>query len=95
MVAREHVAAVVHFEFMCELYWAQVEAGRYFLHERPATAASLHETPTAEVLAHKDVQTVVGDRCQYQQEDEKGNSVEKPIKYMSNAEEVLKSVSRR
>ena len=56
---------MVHIECMCELYKAQAEAGRYFLHEHPASAASWREGPIEEVFAMEEVQEVVGDRCQY------------------------------
>ena len=77
VVEREHVAAMVHIEFMCELYRVQVDAGRYFLHEHPETAGSWREIPIEEVLDHEDVGLVVGDRCQYGQEDGNGNPVKR------------------
>ena len=80
---------------MRKLYRAQVDTGRYFLHEHPAAASSLKEEPIEDVLAHEDVECVVGDRCQYSQEDNDGNPVKKPTKFLSNCPEVLRSLSRR
>ena len=39
-VQREKTRALVHMQFMCEVYQAQHAAGRYFLHEHPAWASS-------------------------------------------------------
>ena len=95
VVEQEHVAAKVHIEFMCELYRVQIDAGRYFLHEHPATAASWREEPIEDVLAHEDVECVVGDRCQYGQEDGEGNPVKTPTKFPTNSSEVLKALSKK
>ena len=95
VVEQEHVAAMVHIEFMCELYRAQIDAGRYFLHGHPATAASWREEPIEDILAHEDVECVVGNRCQYGQEDGEGNPVKTPTKFLSNSSEVLKALSKK
>ena len=39
-VRREKVRALVHMEFVCELYEMQHAAGRYLLHEHPHGATS-------------------------------------------------------
>ena len=54
-VKREHAKAVVHLQFMCGLYKAQKDAGRYFLHEHPAGASSWSERCIQEVLAIDEV----------------------------------------
>ena len=39
-VRRRHAEAMVLLGFAVEVYWLQLEAGRHFLHEHPATASS-------------------------------------------------------
>ncbi len=95
VVRREHVRAMVHLEFMCELYREQADAGRYFLHEHPATATSWTEECVEKVLEVDGVETDVGDRCRYDQCAEDGTPVKKPTKWMSNSPEVLKTLNRR
>lgn len=94
-VRRERARAMIHLEFVCELYIEQVNARRYFLHEHPAGATSWSEDCISHVLQCKGVDLVTGDRCQYGQEDDKREPVKKPTKWLSNSQEVLKQLSRR
>ena len=41
----------VHLKFMCRLYKAQIESGRYFLHDHPASAVSWRVTEVEKVAA--------------------------------------------
>ena len=49
---REHIAAMVHIEFLCKLSVPQIDAGWFFLHEHPATLASWKEEPIEGSMAH-------------------------------------------
>ena len=70
VVEKEKVQARVHLAFMCELYHAQVNAGRYFLHEHPGQATSWQEECIEEVMDREGGEVAIADRCQYgQQED--------------------------
>ena len=86
---------MVHLRFMMELYREQVEQGRYFLHEHPAYATSWGEECVDEIKELENVDTVVGDRCQYGQESKDGHPVKKATQWMSNSPEVLKALSQR
>ena len=79
VVAREWNKAIVHLEFVCQLYKEQVAGGRFFLHEHPATASSWQERCIAEVLELPRVARAVGDQCQYGQRSRRGAPVKKPM----------------
>ena len=49
--------------FAVEIYWLQLEAGRHFLHEHPATASSWREQIVQELRRDKRVGEVIGDQC--------------------------------
>ena len=54
-----------HLEFCTPLYNLQWEAGRYFLHEHPASASSWQESCAQRMLNKHGVMKVVGDQCRY------------------------------
>jgi hypothetical protein len=93
-VRREHVQAVLHLSFVCELYKLQNDAGRYFFHEHPHSASSWNEDVVKEVLDIDGVETVRADRCQYGQESE-GEPVRNATRFMSNSPEILKKLGAR
>ena len=95
IVEQELRKATMHMEFVCRLYKAQVEAGRYFLHEHPATASSWELRCIKEVLHLDGVDVTHGDQCQYGQRSIEGSPIKKGIRWMSNAPAVLKSLGRR
>ena len=94
-VQKEYIKAMVHLEFVCQLYRDQVAAGRYFLHEQPASNSSWHERCITALLATDGVDRCVGDQCCYEQRDRRGGAVKKPTGWMSNSPEVLRMLSRR
>ena len=51
--------------FAVEIYWLQLDAGRHFLHEHPATASSWQERIVRELRRDERVGEVVGDQCRY------------------------------
>ena len=85
VVSREYVHAMVHMRFTMELYKMQHEAGRYFLHEHPASAMSWAEDDVKRIVRMGGVQTVVGHQCQYEASDKLGNPIKKPTRFMTNS----------
>ena len=83
--------AKVHMDFVCKLYKMQVQAGRYFLHEHPATATSWELKCTQEVFHMDGVDVVHGDQCQYGQVNRSNQPIKKGIGWMANSKEILKA----
>ena len=54
-----------HLKFMARVYQTQVEQGRWFLHEHPATASSWSLQEVTGVFNMTNVDTVEGDQCMY------------------------------
>ena len=94
-VKRAKIKALVHMEFVAELYREKVLAGRYFLHEHPLCATSLQLECIKEVMAMPGVGSEWGDQCQYGQEESTGQPVKKPTRWMSNSPEILSKLRRR
>ena len=94
-VRRRQAAGEMHLRFCCELLMAQLQGGRLFLHEHPNAASSWSVGCIQELLAHPQVGRATGDRCQYGKTSRHGQTVRKPIGWMSNAPEVLKELNRR
>ena len=96
---RAYVEAVVHIRFVCELYAEQVAGGRYFLHEHPAGASSWSLSHIQDLLELSGVHRVTGDQCMYgaeaQSGPDKGQPIKKPTGFMTNSEEVSKTLSER
>ena len=95
LVAWEKERARMHLSFCAELYTMQAAAGRYFLHEHPASASSWCEEVIQKVLRLSGVGTIVCDQCQYNGDDGKGNPLRKPTKWMSNAPLLLRALGKR
>ena len=87
--------AKVHMDFVCSLYKLQLDGGRYFLHEHPATATSWELPCIKEILYRDGVDITVGDQCQYGQKNKFGEPLKKSTKWMSNSREVLRSLGKR
>ena len=87
--------ATRHLRFCMHLYRVQMEKGLYFLHEHPAGATSWSEKGITGVLGLEGVETTISDRCQYDQESRDGEPMKKATRWMSNAAEVLRALSRR
>ena len=50
---------------MCSIYRRQIDRGKWFLHEHPASAFSWREDDVQALQRNPFVQTIVGDQCQY------------------------------
>ena len=85
----------MHLNFVCELYRIQIKNGTYFLHEHPGPALSWKLPCVQDIMAHENVDRVVGDQCQYGQSELHNNPVKKATGWMSNAPCVLQSLAKR
>ena len=86
-------------EFGCSLCLEQVEAGRYFLHEYPDGASSWQEECILNLLKIPGVGRMSSDQCQLGAEvmygKLKGHPIRKRTGFLSNGEEILKTLSER
>ena len=63
---RAYNKAVEHIKFVFELYEIQVNSGRYFLHEHPATATSWKLPPFTQFCAkYPHLYAITMDICQF------------------------------
>jgi hypothetical protein len=91
--------AVQHLHFGMGLYKLQLENGRHFLHEHPATAGSWADPLMKRLMNQRGVSTVVSDQCEYGllTPGPKGEPMpaKKPTRWMSSSPHMLKRLSRR
>ncbi len=75
-MAKAKTAAIVHMNFVCELYQEQIDGGRYFVHEHPYWAASWQLQAVEKIMNQDGVERVRGDQCQYgaQTQEDDGQS---------------------
>ena len=89
----------IHSEFMAKVYAKQMQHGRFFLHEHPATATSWNEKCILKLLMQPEVQLVKADQCQYGLESKSDDGrmlpALKPTKFMTNAPEMAKLLQQR
>ena len=78
-VRRAKLQAIVHIDFVAELYQAQIDGGRYFLHEHPWNATSWQLDAVKKLLAVPSVQRVRGDQCQFGAEVQRGPHKSSPV----------------
>ena len=85
---RRWVEAKAHIDFMMEIYKVQDDAGRWFLHEHPASASSWQLAGVKEVLERQGTLLSVIDQCMYGLETyaKNGKKVKarKRTKFMTN-----------
>ena len=97
-LARAKAAAIVHLDFMAELYHDQLEAGNYFLHEHPLWASSWEVPSMQAVLRRAEVQRVHGDQCQFGAEIRtgvhRGDPVKKPTGFMTNSPAIARILAK-
>ena len=98
-MARAYAEAVLHMNFVAELYAEQVAGGRYFLHEHPDRASSWQLECIRDVLGLPNVQRVTGDQCMYgaqiQSGPDRGEPVNKPTGFMTNSDELARVLNTR
>eukprot|EP00974_Lingulodinium_polyedra_P015742 1526826-Lingulodinium_polyedra.AAC.1 len=64
-VKRRQLEGEILLRFAIQIYEMQLAAGRHFLHEHPAAAASWQDDRMVRLRARAGVGEVVGDQCQY------------------------------
>ena len=96
-VRRAREAAIVHMNFVAELYEEQVQGGRYFVHEHPLWATSWELACISKIMEHPNVTRVRGDQCQFgaeiQSGPHKGQPIKKPSGFMTNAPEIARALN--
>ena len=98
-VRRRRAEAMVLLGFAVEVYWLQLEAGRHFLHEHPATASSWRERIVMQLRCDDRVGEVVGDQCRYGLKTAgpfgERLPARKPTRFLSSAPAILEHLSLR
>ena len=88
-----------HLHFMISLYRIQLEEGRHFLHEHPASASSWRDKELLNLLKHGRVNVVTMDQCEYGLLTPGPNGVmtpaKKPTKWASTSVPMLRRLSKR
>ena len=92
--------AVEHMKFVFELYDLQVQGGRYFLHEHPASATSWRLPEVVAFCAqHPQLYAVVGDMCQFGMTSTKPGGEEapakKPTRWLTNSACIVAALERK
>ena len=87
-----------HLQFMAGIYRMQMQGGRYFVHEHPATALSWNERCILELMAFEDVHVVKADQCQFglttPGPDGQPMPALKPTKFLTNSLAMAKVLER-
>ena len=81
--------------FCMELYKLQMDEGRRFAHEHPASAMSWAEPEVCKIAQMVGVRSAVGDQCQYEAADKDGDPIKKPTKFMTSSLEVCKALNHK
>jgi len=96
---RARAAAIVHMNFVAELYQEQMQGDRYFLHEHPMWATSWELPNIEQILTRPDVTRVHGDQCQFgaeiQSGEHRGQPIKKPTGFMTNSPAIARALGVR
>ena len=96
---RARLKAIVHMQFVAELYAKQIQGGCYFLHEHPDGASSWELPCITELFKMPNVQRVVGDQCmfgaQIQSGADRGEPIKKPTGFLTNSDAIARTLSVR
>ena len=89
-----------HLIFCAELYRKQVNTGRHFLHERPASAVSWREPYIETLTKDRKLLTAVCDQCQFglMTKSADGSSKEmamKPTRFLTSSQPMAEGLGRR
>ena len=99
VVEEELRRAKMHLDFVVHLYRIQIEGGRLFLHEHPASATSWRHDTVEQIMQLPGVHRIIGDQCQYGAQARRGaragDPVRKPSGFMSNGPLILKELGKR
>ena len=89
----------MHLRFMLHLYKIQLEGGRHFLHEHPASARSWKDPVMTSMLKDPRIGTVVSDQCMYglvtPGPDGCPTPAKKPTRWASSSQPMLDRLSKR
>ena len=89
----------LHLNFMIEIDKAQLEGGRFFLHEHPSTAASWNEDSMARLVSDPRIYSITSHQCEYGLTVPGPNGEPlpalKPTRWISNSQWMIKRLSRR
>ncbi len=98
-VKRQKIRAKMHVDFVVSLYFDQLQAGRYFLHEHPQWATSWQLPSIQQLMQVESVEKIRGDQCQFgaeiQRGSKKGSPILKPSGFVSNSLKILEQLGRR
>jgi hypothetical protein len=98
-VRRAKIRAILHIDFVIELYYDQLADGRYFLHEHPEHATSWQLTQMKNLMEAEGVIRVCGDQCQFGAEHQRGarrgDPVKKPTGFLTNSRRVAEALDVR
>ena len=96
---RARLQAIVHMQFVAELYAEQIQGGRYFLHEHPDGASSWELPCVMELSKMPNVQRIVGDQCMYgaqiQSGADRGEPIKKPTGFLTNSDALARTLNVR
>ena len=109
MGARDHHSAekmrkaVNHMKFVTKMYEKQMQAGRLFLHEHPASASSWQLACVTKLAEKEDVQITTTDLCMFGLKttgtgpggDRREMYANKRTKFMTNSPKIAEELSRR
>ena len=88
-----------HLNFMISLYQMQVDNGRHFLHEHPASAVSWKEPQMAALARRCGVHAVVADQCMYGLVTKGPNGdmlpAMKPTRFLTSSPQMAARLSKR
>ena len=88
-----------HLHFIISLYKIQLDHGRHFLHEHPASALSWQDAWVTSLLKHPRVRTIVSDQCEYglvtPNEHGELTPAKKPTRWATTSEQMVKRLSKR
>ena len=95
VVRKELVRARAHLEFCMKLHAEKHCAGRYFLHDHQAQAASWQEAKVIELLQIEGIYRTAVDQCEYGMEDSEQQPIKKPTSFMTSSKCLAEELSRR
>eukprot|EP00971_Amphidinium_carterae_P220004 4367367-Amphidinium_carterae.2 len=86
-VQEEEAEGRRHLYICVKAFWRQVEKGKFFLHEAPATALSWKDPAIVELMQAEGVQVVQGPMCRWKMQQEQNGEIgyiRKETKWMTN-----------
>ena len=85
---------VKHLEWAMDRYEKQMELGKLFLHEHPASASSWRLRRVRKLASTPGVYSVVGDMCQFGLRTAGGGYARKRTRFLTNSWEIAQEISK-